>query len=75
MMGSLGEAFQKAPKADVKKLLKVEREKTPPEPLETEELIAKFTRERGDDFYEKFVKVRYSLNYFLVLKKMQFCKC
>uniref|UniRef100_A0A915DZ78 Ig-like domain-containing protein n=1 Tax=Ditylenchus dipsaci TaxID=166011 RepID=A0A915DZ78_9BILA len=52
-MGSLGEAFEKAPKGDVQKLVKVERGKSPIEPLETEELVQKFTRPRDDQFYDK----------------------
>uniref|UniRef100_A0A914WAC0 Ig-like domain-containing protein n=1 Tax=Plectus sambesii TaxID=2011161 RepID=A0A914WAC0_9BILA len=56
MLGTLGQAFQQAPKPDAQKLHRVEREKTPPEPLETEELMSKFTRKRDEDFYEKFVQ-------------------
>lgn len=57
MMGTLGRAFEKAPKPDAQKLHRVEREKTPPQPLETEELMQKFTRKRDEDFYEKFIQV------------------
>uniref|UniRef100_A0A7E4ZS77 Immunoglobulin I-set domain protein n=1 Tax=Panagrellus redivivus TaxID=6233 RepID=A0A7E4ZS77_PANRE len=52
-LGSLGDAFTKAPKASVPKLLQVERTKAPFEPLETEELVSKFIRPRDDQFYEK----------------------
>lgn len=52
-LGQLGEAFEKAPKGDVQKLAKVEHAKSPIEPLETEELMQKFTRSKDDQFYEK----------------------
>ncbi|CAB3397921.1 unnamed protein product [Caenorhabditis bovis] len=52
-LGSLGEAFETAPKPDAQKLMHVERSHSPIEPLETEELIQKFTRPRDDNFYEK----------------------
>lgn len=47
----MGEAFEKAPKGDVKKLTKVEYTKAPIEPLETEELVQKFTRPKDDKYY------------------------
>uniref|UniRef100_A0AC34RI08 Ig-like domain-containing protein n=1 Tax=Panagrolaimus sp. JU765 TaxID=591449 RepID=A0AC34RI08_9BILA len=53
LMGTLGEAFQKAPKPVLPKLLQVENNKTPFEPLETEELVQKFTRTRDEQFYDK----------------------
>jgi hypothetical protein len=52
-LGQLGEAFEKAPKADVTNLLKIERSKHPVEPLETEELVQKFTRPKNEEFYDK----------------------
>lgn len=52
-LGQLGEAFQKAPKGDVTNLMKVERSKQPFEPLETEELMQKFTRTKDEAFYDK----------------------
>lgn len=52
-LGQLGEAFDKAPRADVGNLLKVERSKHPVEPLETEELVQKFTRAKDEAFYDK----------------------
>ncbi|KAI6199682.1 hypothetical protein M3Y96_00652800 [Aphelenchoides besseyi] len=52
-LGQLGEDFKKAPKADATKLLKVERSRHPVEPLETEELVQKFTRPKNEQFYDK----------------------
>jgi hypothetical protein len=52
-LGSLGQAFERAPKADVTNLLKVERSRHPVEPLETEELMEKFTRPKDEQFYDK----------------------
>lgn len=49
----MGQAFEKGPKGDVQKLTKIERAKSPLEPLETEELVKKFTRPRDDQFYDK----------------------
>uniref|UniRef100_A0A913I9R6 Ig-like domain-containing protein n=1 Tax=Strongyloides stercoralis TaxID=6248 RepID=A0A913I9R6_STRER len=52
-LGKLGEAFDKAPKADPKKLLIVEKSKCPFEQLESDELISKFTKTKNDEFYDK----------------------
>ncbi|CAD5224123.1 unnamed protein product [Bursaphelenchus okinawaensis] len=52
-LGQLGEAFEQKPKANVNKLVRVERSKHPVEPLETEELVQKFTRTKDDQFYDK----------------------
>ncbi|PAV62890.1 hypothetical protein WR25_23783 isoform D [Diploscapter pachys] len=52
-LGKLGEAFEAAPKPDSMKLMVVERAKSPIEPLETEELLQKFTKPRDDQFYEQ----------------------
>uniref|UniRef100_A0A8R1HM90 Ig-like domain-containing protein n=1 Tax=Caenorhabditis japonica TaxID=281687 RepID=A0A8R1HM90_CAEJA len=52
-LGSLGPAFDAAPKPDAQKLMHVERAQSPIEPLESQELIQKFTRPRDDDFYNK----------------------
>lgn len=38
--------------------MKVERSKTPIEPLETEELIEKFTRPKDDRFYDQLTYVK-----------------
>lgn len=57
-LGQLGEAFDKAPKGDISKLSKVELQKAPIEPLETEELVQKFTRAKDDQFYDKLAYVR-----------------
>lgn len=62
-MGQLGEAFENAPKPDQQKLVKVERSKSPIEPLESKELMEKFTRPKGDQFYNQINYVRFS-NYF-----------
>jgi len=53
----LGEAFEKAPKGDIHKLAKVELQKAPIEPLETEELVQKFTRTKDDQFYNNLAYV------------------
>ncbi|KAK0408252.1 hypothetical protein QR680_003855 [Steinernema hermaphroditum] len=58
-MGTLGEAFEQATKADVQKLVRVERSKSPIEPLETEELVQKFTRPRDDQFYDRLAYVEH----------------
>lgn len=52
-LGQLGDAFDKAPKANVNKLVRVERSRHPVEPLETEELVQKFTRAKDEQFYDK----------------------
>ncbi|PIO69613.1 immunoglobulin I-set domain protein, partial [Teladorsagia circumcincta] len=52
-LGKLGEAFEAAPKPDALKLMEVERTRPPFEPLETEELVSKFTRPRDDQFYSQ----------------------
>ncbi|UMM33610.1 hypothetical protein L5515_007025 [Caenorhabditis briggsae] len=52
-LGSLGPAFEAAPKPDAQKLMHVERAQSPIEPLESQELIQKFTRPRDDQFYNK----------------------
>lgn len=62
-MGSLGDAFEKAPKGDIQKLVKVERAKSPIEPLETEELVQKFTRAKDEEFYNKLTYVIFFLIY------------
>ncbi len=51
----MGPAFEQAPKGDVQKLHRVERAKTPPQPMESDELVYKFTRPRDLD---KFAEVR-----------------
>jgi hypothetical protein len=56
-LGQLGEAFEKAPRGDIHKLNKVELQKAPIEPLETEELVQKFTRQKDDQFYDKLAYV------------------
>lgn len=56
-LGTLGEAFEKAPKPDLGKLVRVEGEKALPEPLESEELVQKFHKQRKEDFYEKITAV------------------
>ncbi|KJH46030.1 immunoglobulin I-set domain protein [Dictyocaulus viviparus] len=58
-LGTLGEAFDAAPKPDARKLLSVERSRTPIEPLETEELLQKFTRPRDEQFYDQLAYVIY----------------
>ncbi|KAK6058392.1 hypothetical protein COOONC_04040 [Cooperia oncophora] len=52
-LGKLGEAFEAAPKPDALKLMEVERTRPPFEPLETKELVDKFTRPRDDQFYSQ----------------------
>ncbi|KAK5971106.1 hypothetical protein GCK32_009033 [Trichostrongylus colubriformis] len=52
-LGKLGEAFEAAPKPDAHKLREVERERPPFEPLETKELVDKFTRPKDDKFYSQ----------------------
>uniref|UniRef100_A0A7I4YU80 Ig-like domain-containing protein n=1 Tax=Haemonchus contortus TaxID=6289 RepID=A0A7I4YU80_HAECO len=52
-LGKLGEAFEAAPKPDAIKLMEVERLRAPFEPLETKELVEKFTRPRDDQFYSQ----------------------
>jgi titin len=52
-LGTLGDAFEKSPRPSLPKLLQVERTKPPIEPLETEELVQKFTRSRDEQFYDK----------------------
>ncbi|VDK66159.1 unnamed protein product, partial [Onchocerca ochengi] len=56
-LGSLGEAFKNAPKADQQKLMRVERSKTPTEPLESAELIEKFTRPKNEQFYNQLTYI------------------
>ncbi|KAI6230227.1 Hemicentin-1 [Aphelenchoides fujianensis] len=56
-LGQLGEDFKRAPKADATKLLKVERNRHPVEPLETEELVQKFTRAKDEEYYDKLNSV------------------
>ena len=56
-LGQLGEAFEKAPKGDIHKLAKVELQKAPIEPLETEELVQKFTRAKDEEFYNNLAYV------------------
>nr|CAD2187171.1 unnamed protein product [Meloidogyne enterolobii] len=56
-LGQLGKAFEKAPKGDFQKLSKVELQKAPIEPLETEELVQKFTRAKDEQFYDKLAYV------------------
>lgn len=60
-LGQLGEAFEKAPKGDYQKLSKVELQKAPIEPLETEELVQKFTRAKDEQFYDKLAYVSLDL--------------
>uniref|UniRef100_A0A1I8A3Q6 Titin n=1 Tax=Steinernema glaseri TaxID=37863 RepID=A0A1I8A3Q6_9BILA len=67
-MGTLGEAFEQATKADVQKLVRVERSKSPIEPLETEELVQKFTRPKDDQFYDKLAYVEHARPQFEGLK-------
>lgn len=71
-LGQLGEAFEKAPRADVGNLMKVERSKHPVEPLETEELVQKFTRAKDEQFYDKLSYVERQKPEFegLVLEKV-----
>lgn len=57
-MGSLGEAFENASKPDQQKLLKVERSQAPIEPLETQELIDKFSKPKSEGFYDQLNYVR-----------------
>ncbi len=57
MMGQLGEHFSQQPRPDTGKLVRVELEKSQPEPLETEELKQKFHRRLGEEFYEKLTAV------------------
>lgn len=52
-LGKLGEAFEVAPKPDALKLMEVERARAPFEPLETPELVEKFTRPKDDQFYSQ----------------------
>ncbi|OZC07058.1 hypothetical protein X798_05950 [Onchocerca flexuosa] len=56
-LGSLGEAFKNAPKADQQKLMRVERSKSPTEPLESAELIEKFTRPKNEQFYNQLTYI------------------
>lgn len=46
-MGTLGEAFETAPKPDQQKLLRVEQAKLEFESLESEELKEKFAKAKG----------------------------
>lgn len=55
-LGSLSEAFERAPRPDLTKLMRVEAQKSQPSPLETEELNYLFQRKR-DEEYEKFLLV------------------
>lgn len=64
----MGDAFEKAPKGDVQKLVRVERAKSPIEPLESEELMEKFTRPKDDQFYEKLSYVSAKNGDFLKLR-------
>ncbi|VDK45179.1 unnamed protein product [Anisakis simplex] len=57
-LGKLGEAFESAPRPDQQKLRKVERAHSPIEPLESEELMGKFTRPKDDQFYDQLTYVR-----------------
>ncbi|VDK72603.1 unnamed protein product [Litomosoides sigmodontis] len=57
LLGSLGEAFEKTPRVDRQKLMRVERSKTPTEPLESEELIEKFTRPKNEQFYNQLTYI------------------
>ncbi|VDO17776.1 unnamed protein product, partial [Brugia timori] len=57
VLGSLGEAFEKAPKADQQKLMRIERSKSPTEPLESEELIEKFTKPKNEQFYNQLTYI------------------
>ncbi|CAG9532190.1 unnamed protein product [Cercopithifilaria johnstoni] len=57
VLGSLGEAFEKAPKADQQKLMRIERSKSPITPLESEELIEKFTRPKNEQFYNQLTYI------------------
>ncbi|CAI4222564.1 unnamed protein product [Auanema sp. JU1783] len=59
-LGTLGEAFDAAPKPNAMKLMHVERAKSPIEPMETEELLQKFTKPRDDQFYEQLSYVETS---------------
>ncbi|VDN06754.1 unnamed protein product [Thelazia callipaeda] len=52
-LGSLGDAFEKAPKGNQQKLMRVERSKTPIQSLESAELIEKFTRPKDEKFYDQ----------------------
>lgn len=54
-MGKLGSAFAGAPRPNVQKLMSVERAKTPPPTLESEELRHKFSRKREEEFYDKIL--------------------
>uniref|UniRef100_A0A915PRJ2 Ig-like domain-containing protein n=1 Tax=Setaria digitata TaxID=48799 RepID=A0A915PRJ2_9BILA len=56
-LGSLGKAFEMAPKADQQKLMRIERSKTPIEPLESEELMEKFTRPKNEQFYNQLTYI------------------
>ena len=56
-LGSLGDAFERAPRGDATKLLKVELSRAPIEPLESEELVQKFTRSKDDQFYDRLAYV------------------
>lgn len=56
-LGTLGEAFERAPKPDLGKLVRIEGEKAAPAPLESEELVQKFHKQRHEDFYEKISAV------------------
>lgn len=57
MMGTLGEAFERAPKPDFTKLMRMETEREPIAPMESEELVSKFQRKREEEFYEKILAV------------------
>ncbi|OUC40200.1 immunoglobulin I-set domain protein [Trichinella nativa] len=52
-LGKLKDAFEKAPKADLQKLMRIETDKQQPSPLESKELIDKFKKKKQDDFYDK----------------------
>uniref|UniRef100_A0A183U2S0 Titin n=1 Tax=Toxocara canis TaxID=6265 RepID=A0A183U2S0_TOXCA len=56
-LGQLGEAFEHAPRPDQQKLMRVERARSPIEPLESEELMGKFTRPKDDHFYDQLTYV------------------
>uniref|UniRef100_F1KPJ7 Titin n=1 Tax=Ascaris suum TaxID=6253 RepID=F1KPJ7_ASCSU len=56
-LGQLGEAFEHAPRPDQQRLMRVERARSPIEPLESEELMGKFTRPKDDKFYEQLTYV------------------
>lgn len=58
MLGTLGQAFDQAPKPDAYKLHKLDEVKKTAYPLETDELKMKFQRRRDEEFYESIQVVR-----------------